>query len=39
MLYDPEKNIFKPEEYYKPIRNGNIFNSNYIKYKSNGEKR
>ena len=38
-LYALKNNIFKPEEgYYKPIRIGNAFSSNYIEYKSNGEK-
>ena len=26
------------EDYYKPIRIGNAFSSNYIKYESNGDK-
>ena len=26
------------EDYYKPIRIGNAFSSNYIEYKSNGDK-
>ena len=39
ILYDPENNIFKPkEDNYKPVRIGNAFNSNYIEYKSNGDK-
>ena len=34
-----KNNLFKPEEdHYKPIRIGNVFSSNYIEYKSNGEK-
>ena len=31
-LLDPRK------DYYKPIRNGNAFSSNYIEYESNGDK-
>ena len=39
ILYVLKNNIFKPEEgYYKLIRIGNAFSSNYIEYKSNGEK-
>ena len=31
--------MFKPkEDYYKPVRIGNAFSSNYIEYKSNGDK-
>ena len=26
------------DDYYKPIRTGNAFNSNYIEYESNGDK-
>ena len=39
ILYD-SKNIFlKPkEDNYKPVRIGNAFSSNYIEYKSNGDK-
>ena len=38
-LYDPYNNLFKPKEgNYKPIRIGNAFKSNYIEYKSNGDK-
>ena len=38
-LYDPRNNLFKPEkDQYKQVRNGNGFSSNYIEYKSNGEK-
>ena len=39
IFYEPGKNLFKPEEiYYKPVRIGNAFSSNYIEYKSNGNK-
>ena len=39
MLYDLKNNIFKPEkDYYKPIRSSIVFSSNYIEYKSNGDK-
>ena len=39
ILYDPKKNLFKPkEDNYQPIRIGNAFSSNYIEYKSNGDK-
>ena len=38
-LYDTRNNLFKPEkDNYKQVRNGNGFSSNYIEYKSNGEK-
>ena len=38
-LNDPRSNLFKAEkDDYKPVRNGNGFSSNYIEYKSNGEK-
>ena len=38
-LYNPKNNIFKPkEDNYKPIRIGSGFSSNYIEYKSNGDK-
>ena len=38
-LYDPKNNLFKPkEDNYKPMRIGNAFSSNYIEYKSNGDK-
>ena len=37
--YSPKKNLFKPKkDSYKPIRIGNAFSSNYIEYKSNGDK-
>ena len=37
--FDPKNNLFKPEEdNYKPVRIGNAFSSNYIEYKSNGNK-
>ena len=26
------------EDYYKPVRTGNAFSSNYIEYESNGDK-
>ena len=32
-LYQSDK-----EDYYKPIRIGNAFSSNYIEYESNGDK-
>ena len=32
-LYESDK-----EDYYKPIRIGNAFSSNYIEYESNGDK-
>ena len=39
ILYDPKNNIFKPkEDNYRPARIGNAFSSNYIEYKSNGDK-
>ena len=39
ILYGPRNNPFKQEEdNYKPLRIGNAFRSNYIKYKSNGNK-
>ena len=33
-------NLFEQEKegYYKPIRVGNFYNNNYIKYKSNGDR-
>ena len=37
ILYDPRNNLFK-EDHYKPVRIGNAFSSNYIEYKSNGDK-
>ena len=38
-LYDPKNNLIKPkEDNYKPTRIGNAFSSNYIEYKSNGDK-
>ena len=38
-LYDTKNNLFKPEkDNYKQVRDGNGFSSNYIEYKSNGEK-
>ena len=37
--YDSKNNYFKPkEDNYKPLRIGNVFSSNYIEYKSNGDK-
>ena len=40
ILYNPRNNLFKQEEdNYKPVRIGNDFSSNYIKYKSNGNKK
>ena len=33
ILYEPDNG-----DYYKPIRTGNAFSSNYIKYESNGDK-
>ena len=39
IFYDPKNKLFKPkEDNYKPIRIGNAFSSNYIEYKSNGDK-
>ena len=39
ILYDPRNNLFKPEEdHYKPVKIGNAFISNYVEYKSNGNK-
>ena len=34
------KNLFEPDEegYYKPIRTGKAFSSNYTEYESNGDK-
>ena len=38
-IYNPKKDLFKPKkDSYKPIRIGNAFSSNYIEYKSNGDK-
>ena len=38
-LYDPKNNLFKPkEDNYTPVRVVNAFSSNYIEYKSNGDK-
>ena len=39
ILYDPRNNLFKTEEeLYKPVTIGNAFSSNYIEYKTNGDK-
>ena len=39
IFYDPKNNIFKQEEdNYKLVRIGYAFSSNYIEYKSNGDK-
>ena len=39
ILYDPRDDLFKPEEdHYKPVRIGNAFSSNFIEYKSHGDK-
>ena len=39
ILYGPRNNLFKQQEdNYKPERIGNTFSSNYIEYKSNGNK-
>ena len=39
ILYNPRNNLFNSEEdHYKPVRIGNAFSSNYIEYKSNGNK-
>ena len=39
IFYDSKNNFFKPkEDNYKPVRIGNAFSSNYIEYKSNGDK-
>ena len=39
ILYDPRNNFFKQEEdNYNPERIANTFSSNYIEYKSNGNK-
>ena len=32
------KKLFEQEEYYKPVRVGNFYSSNYIKYKSNNDR-
>ena len=38
-IFDLENNLFKSEESnYKPVKIGNAFRSNYIEYKSNGDK-
>ena len=38
-IFYPKNNLFKPEEdNYKPVRIGNASSSNYIEYKSNGDK-
>ena len=37
--FDLKNNVFKSEEdNYKPVKIGNVFRSNYIEYKSNGDK-
>ena len=39
ILYDSKNNFFKPkEDNCKPVRIGKAFSSNYIEYKSNGDK-
>ena len=39
ILFDPRNDLFKPEEdHYKPVRIGKGFSSNYIQYKSYGDK-
>ena len=39
ILCDPRDNIFEQiEDHYKPVRTGNAFSSNFIEYKSNGDK-
>ena len=39
ILFDPRNNLFKPkEDNYKPTRIGNAFSTNYIEYKSSGDK-
>ena len=35
---DIRKIIKSEEDYYKPVRVGNFWNNNYIKYESNGDK-
>ena len=38
-FHDPKNNLFKPkEDNNKPVRIGNAFSSDYIEYKSNGDK-
>ena len=38
-LYDPRNNFFQPEkDHYKPVKNGNVFSSNFFEYKNNGQK-
>ena len=33
------RNLYEPkEDYYKPIRTGNAFSSNYIEYENHGDK-
>ena len=32
------KTLFKQEDYYKPVIAGHLWNNNYIKYESNGDK-
>ena len=37
--YDPKNSHFKTkEDNYNPVRIGNVFSSNYIEYKSSGDK-
>ena len=39
IIHDSKNNFFKPnEDNYKPVRIVNAFSSNYIEYKSNGDK-
>ena len=32
------KKLFEQEDYYKPVRVGNFYSNNYIKYKSNDDR-
>ena len=38
-FYNPKKNLFKSKkDCYRPMRIGNVFSSNCIEYRSNGDK-
>ena len=38
MIIRDIKNLLSKEDYYKPIRVGNFYSSNYIEYESNGDR-
>ena len=38
IIRDVETFFEQEEDYYKPVRAGNFWNSNYIKYESNGDR-